>query len=282
MTAHPPLLDLPSSHVRRPLQKLEMSSLLLTSTGKKRRGYQHEFSTPCPRHFADDTPVWSKRTSKYPQAYFLILENIKLPKGRNIFHSSISNLNSYMLFVQIVSEGSANKGQALICELFSHSVMSDSLQPHGLQHPRLPCPSPSPGACSNSCLLSWWCYPTISSSVVPFSCLQSLPASGSFLVSRLFASGSQSIGASASVLPMNIQDWLPLGLTVLIFLCPRDSQESSPTSQFKSINSVALRDFYVSTLTSIHDYWKNHSFDYVDLCWQSNVFVFLIHCLSLS
>ena len=204
MTAHPPLLDLPSSHVRRPLQKLEMSSLLLTSAGKKRRGYQHEFSTPCPRHFADDTPVWSKRTSKYPQAYFLILENIKLPKGRNIFHSSISNLNSYMLFVQIVSEGSANKGQALICELFSHSVMSDSLQPHGLQHPRLPCPSPSPGACSNSCLLSWWCYPTISSSVVPFSCLQSLPASGSFPVNQFFTSGGQSIRSfSFSISPSN-------------------------------------------------------------------------------
>ena len=93
--------------------------------------------------------------------------------------------------------------------------MSKCLQPNGLQHTRLPCPSPSPGACSNSCPLSWWCHPTVSSSVIPFSsCLQSFPASGSFPMSRLFASGRQSIGAStsASVLPVTIQDWFPLGL----------------------------------------------------------------------
>ena len=101
--------------------------------------------------------------------------------------------------------------------LFSCSIMSDSLWPRGLQHARLPCPSPSPRACSNSCPLSWWCHPTISSSVVPFSsCLQSFPVSGSFLMSRLFTSGGQSIGASASVLPMNIQGWFPLGWIGLI------------------------------------------------------------------
>ena len=91
---------------------------------------------------------------------------------------------------------------------FSHSFVSDSLRPHELQH-RLPCPSPTPGAYSNSCPLSWWCHPIISSSVDPFSsCLQSFPASGSFWMSQFFASGGQSIGvlASASVLPMNIQD----------------------------------------------------------------------------
>ena len=94
--------------------------------------------------------------------------------------------------------------------LFSHSVMSNSLGPHGLEHARLPCPSSTPRACSNSCPLSRWCHPTISSSAVPFSsCLQSFPASGSFLMSWLFESGGQSIGASASVLPMNIQDWFP-------------------------------------------------------------------------
>ena len=101
------------------------------------------------------------------------------------------------------------------------SGMSDSLQPHGLQHPRLPCPSPAPEACSNSSPLSRWCHPTISSSVNSFSsCLQSFPASGSFLMSWFFASGGQSTGASAStsVLPMNSQDWFPLGLTGLIFL----------------------------------------------------------------
>ena len=100
--------------------------------------------------------------------------------------------------------------------LFSLSVMSDSLKPHGLQHARLPCPPPSPGVCSNSCPLSQWCHPTILSSVIPFSSwLQSFPASESFQMSRLFASGGQSIGASASVsvLPMNIQGWNPLRST---------------------------------------------------------------------
>ena len=105
--------------------------------------------------------------------------------------------------------------------LFSHSVVSDSLQPHGLQHARLPCPSPSTGACSNSSPLIQWCHPTISSSVIPFSsCLQSCPASGPFLMSQLFVSGGQNIGASssASAFQMNIQDWFPLGLTGLISL----------------------------------------------------------------
>ena len=92
--------------------------------------------------------------------------------------------------------------------------MSDSLQPHGLQHARPPCSSLSPRVCSNSCPLSWWCYLTILSAATLFSfCLQSFPASGSFAMSPLFTSGGQSIGASTSVFPMNIQDWFPLGLT---------------------------------------------------------------------
>ena len=96
---------------------------------------------------------------------------------------------------------------------FSHWVVSDSFRPHESQHARPPCPSPTPGIHPNPCPLSQWCYPTISSSVIPFSCPQSFPASGSFPMSQLFASGGQSIGvsASASVLPMNIQDWFPLG-----------------------------------------------------------------------
>ena len=105
--------------------------------------------------------------------------------------------------------------------LFSHSVVCDSLRPHGLQHIRLPCSLPSPAACSNSCPLSRWCHPTISSSVVPFSsCLQSFPASGSFLISQFFASSGQIVGASAlaSVLPMSIQDWFPWRLTGWISL----------------------------------------------------------------
>ena len=103
--------------------------------------------------------------------------------------------------------------------LFSHQVMSNSLQPHGLQHTRLPYPSPFLRVCSDTCPLSRWCHPTISSSVIPFSsCPQSFPASGSFPMSQLFTSGGQSIGTSASVLPMNTQGWFPLGLTVLISL----------------------------------------------------------------
>ena len=106
--------------------------------------------------------------------------------------------------------------------------MSYSWQPHGLQHARLPCPSPTPGACSNSCPLSQWCHPTISSSIIPFSsCLHSFPELGSFPMSQFFASGGQSIGdsASASIFTMNIQDWFPFRLTSLISL---QSKESSP------------------------------------------------------
>ena len=119
--------------------------------------------------------------------------------------------------------------------LFGCSVMSNSLQPHGLQQARPPCPSPSLGACSNSCPLSQWCHPTISSSVIPFSFrLQSFPASGSFPMSCLFASGSQSVGASASasawVLPMNIQDWFSLKLTGLISLLSKGLSVFSSTT----------------------------------------------------
>ena len=105
--------------------------------------------------------------------------------------------------------------------LFSCSVVSNSLRTCGLQHTRHPCPSPSPRACSDSCPLGQWCHPTISSSVIPFSCLQSPPASGSFLMNQLFASGGQSIRASASVLSLNIQDWFSLGWTGLISLQSR-------------------------------------------------------------
>ena len=110
--------------------------------------------------------------------------------------------------------------------LFSPSVVFDSFQPPGLQHARAPCPSPSPRVCPNSCPVSQWCHPTILSSVIPFSCFQCFPASGSFLMSWLFASGSQSIGASASasILPMNIQSWFPLGLTGLILLSKEPSR----------------------------------------------------------
>ena len=119
--------------------------------------------------------------------------------------------------------------------------------------------------CSNSCPLSRWCHPTIPSSLIPFSsCLQSFPASESFPVSQFFASGGQSFGisASTSVLPMNIQDLLPLGWSGWISLQSLlDSQESSLTPEFKSINSLALSFLYSPTLISIHDHWKNDGFD---------------------
>ena len=130
---------------------------------------------------------------------------------------------------------------------------------------------------TNSCPSSWWCHPTISSSVVPFSsCLQSFPASGSFPMSEFFASGGQSIGVSvlASVLPMNIQDWFPLGWTGWISLQQGNLKSLLQHLRFKSIHCSALSFLYSPTLTSIHDYWKNHTFDWMDLCQQSNISAF--------
>ena len=144
------------------------------------------------------------------------------------------------------------------------SVVSYSLRHHEPQHARPPCPSPTPRVYPNSCPLSWWFHPTISSSAGPLSSyLQSFPASWSFQMSQLFTSGGQSIGVSAStsVLPMNTQYWFPLGWLVGSPCSPTDSQESSPTPQFKSINSSALSFLYGPTLTSLHYYWKNHSLD---------------------
>ena len=129
---------------------------------------------------------------------------------------------------------------------FSHSVVSYSLRPRGLQHARLPGLSRTPGVHSNSCPLSWWCHPIISSSVVPISSrLQSFPASGSFSVSQLFASGGQSIGVSASalVLPMNIQDWFPLGWTGWISL------QSNGLSRVFSNSTVQKHQFFSAHLS---------------------------------
>ena len=131
--------------------------------------------------------------------------------------------------------------QRILAVQFSCSVVSDSLRTHGLQQARLPCPSPTPGACSNSCPLSQWYHPTISSSVVPFStCLQSFPASGFFNMSQFFTSGGQSIGvsASASVLPTNIQGWFPLGLIGLI------SSLSKELSRVFSNTTVQKHQFF--------------------------------------
>ena len=147
--------------------------------------------------------------------------------------------------------------------------MSNSLWPHELKHARPPCPSPTPGVYSNSCPLSQWCHPTISSSVIPFSSrLQSFPTSGSFQMSQFFTSGGQSIGISAlaSVLPMNIQDWFPLGNPNLISLKSKGLSRvfSNTTVQKHQLFGTQLS--LCPTLTFIDDYWKNHSFDQTDLC----------------
>ena len=134
------------------------------------------------------------------------------------------------------------------------------------QHARPPCPLPTPRVHPNPCPLSRWRHPTISSSVVPFSCPQSFPASGSFQMNQLFASGGQSIrvSASASVLPMNTQDWSPLGWTGWVSL------QSKGLSRVFSNTTAQKHQFfnfhYSPTLTFIHYYWKNHSFDQTDLC----------------
>ena len=161
---------------------------------------------------------------------------------------------------------------------FSDSVVSNSLRPHEPQHTRPPCPSPTLGVYSNPCPSSRWCRPTISSSVIPFSsCPQSFPASGSFSMSQLFTSGGLSIGvsASASVLPMNSQDWSPVGWTVWISLLSKGlSRVLSNTTIQKHQFFGAQLSSQSSSLTSTHDHWKNHSLDYTDLCWQSNVSAF--------
>ena len=144
-------------------------------------------------------------------------------------------------FWVIMNDASVN-----ISVQFSHSVVSDSLRPHGLQHARLPCPSLTPRVYSNSCPLSQWCHPIISSSVIPFSSrLQFFTASGSFQMSQLFASGDQSIGVSAStsVLPMNIQDWFPLGWTGWISL------QSKGLSRVFSNTTVQKHQFFGDQLS---------------------------------
>ena len=147
---------------------------------------------------------------------------------------------------------------------FSHSVVSNSLQPHEPQHIRPPCPSPTPGVHPNSCPSSRRYHPTISSSVVPFSsCPQSFPASGSFQMSQLFTPGSQSAGVSAlaSVLPMNIQDWFPLGWTGCVSLQSKGLSRVFSNTTVQKHQFLALSFLYGPTLTSIHDYWKKCSFD---------------------
>ena len=150
---------------------------------------------------------------------------------------------------------------------FSHLVMSSSLRPHGLQHARLPCPSPSPGAYSNSCPWSQWCHPTISSSIIPFSShLQSFPASGSFPVSQVLCIRwpkywSFSFSISPSILPVNIQDWFPLGLTGWISLQPKGLSRVFFNTTVQKHQFFSTQPSSQSNFTSICDHRKNHSLD---------------------
>ena len=140
----------------------------------------------------------------------------------------------------------------------------------------LPCPSLSPWVCSVSCPLSWWWHPTISSSVIPFSCPQFFLTSGSSPLSQLFASDGQNTGALAlaTAPPMNMHDWLPLRLIGLISLKSKELSRLFYSTTIWSINSSVLSLVYSTILTSIHDYWKNHTFDYMDLCKQSDTSAF--------
>ena len=154
--------------------------------------------------------------------------------------------------------------------------MSDSLRPQELQPARPPCPSPTSGVHPNSCPLSWWCHWAISSFVAPFSSWpQSFPASGSFPVIQFFTSGGQTsvASSSASVRPMNIQHWFPLGLTGLSPCSPRHSWVFSSITSWKH-KFFGSQSSIMVHLTSVQDYWKNYSFDYTDLCLPSNVSAF--------
>ena len=175
-----------------------------------------------------------------------------------LFISSFISLSNILLFSVYIS------GTQFSLVQFSRSVMSDSLQPHEPQHARPPCPSSTPEVHANPCPSSRWYHPAISSSVVPFSsCPQSFPASGSFQMSQLLLLRWPKYWSfSFNISPSNEHPGLISSRMDLEGLVPpRDSQESSPTPQFKSINSLAVSFLHSPTLTSIHDHWKNHSLD---------------------
>ena len=188
-------------------------------------------------------------------------------------HNSIQKLNSLEIlnlsldFIRL-TVGKVDSHIQVISNIgsvqFSHSVVSDSSWPHGLHHARLPCPSPTPEACSNSCPSSWWCHPIISSSVVPFSsCLQSFPASGSFQMSQFFTSGGQNIGvsASASVSSNEYSGLISFRMDCLDLLAVQGTLKSLLQHHSSKASILQHSTLYSPTLTSIRDYWENNSFD---------------------
>ena len=185
----------------------------------------------------------------------ILVSSLSIVKDCSSFLWAIDNILSHILWavLQILKPPAGGRSQLhddqtiamTLLLLFSCSVMSDSLQPYGLQHARVPCPSLSPRACSNSCPLSWWCHPSISSSEVPFSsCTQSFPASRSFPTSQLFASGNHSIGTSA--LASVLQCWFPLELTGLISL-----QSKGLSRVFSTILSTIQKHQFFGTQLSL-------------------------------
>ena len=175
--------------------------------------------------------------------------------GRGAWQAAVCRIAEESVTTEQLDNSSLLQGTHQGSVQFSPSVLSDSLWPHGLQHARLPCPSPTPGAYSNSCPSSQWCHPTTLSAVDPFSsCLQSFPTSGSFPMSQFFTAGGQSIGASASasVLPMNIQDWFPLGWTGWIFSQSKGTLKS--LLQHHSSKASILRHSAFFTVQLSHPY----------------------------
>ena len=208
--------------------------------------------------------LWTSRKVRCSHFWFDFLTTIKLRAASMKDNWSGRYVKYFILLISSVSQ-------------FRSSVMSDYLWPHESQHTRPPRPSPTPGVYSNSCPSSQWCHPAISSSVVPFSsCSQSLPASGSFPTSQLFAWGGQNIelSASASVLPVNTQDLFPSGWTGRLTLQSKGLSRVFSNTTVQKHQFLAFSFLHSTTLTSIHDHWKNHSLDQTDLCWQSNVSAF--------
>ena len=223
----------------------------------------------CYLYKAKSNKMYSKLELTHPYYYcfFKTLESHILKKTQNfsyLLHSCYeTSMTLKAQYLNIPSWG-IRKTSSSVQFSSVQSLSHVSLRPHESQHARPPCPSPTPRVYSNPCLSSRWCHPTISSSVIPFSsCPQSVPASGSFPMSQLIAWGGQSIGvsASASVLPVNTQDWSPLGWTGWISLQSKGLSRVFSNTTVKSINFSALSFLYSPTLTSIHDHWKNHSLD---------------------